>query len=118
MPDSQFLRGGQGGCDKPLFLQAEDGQVGGRVAADEGVSRWQALHELIGQQLDWIERGQAQEVEWVPTGWALAASLPPRDLLLLRADAVDQEETGAAEAQPEEASPEGAQPAEDTAEGL
>ena len=87
-------------------------------ASTEGVSRWQALHELIGQQLDWIERGQAQEVEWVPTGWALAASLPPRDLLLLRADAVDQEETGAAEAQPEGVSPEGAQPAEDTAEGL
>jgi len=86
-------------------------------ASTEGVGRWQMLHDLIGQQLDWIERGQAQEVGWVPSGYALAASLPPRDLLLVRADAVGQEEAGAAEAQPEEAWPEGAQPAEDAAGG-
>jgi len=58
---------------------------------------------VIAQYLDAIERGQAGGAPWAPTGWTLAASLPPRDLLLLPADIAGQEEGAAVEAQPEEA---------------
>ena len=68
----------------------------------EGVIRWQLLHDVIAQYLDAIERGQAGGAPWAPTGWTLAASLPPRDLLLLPADIAGQEEGAAVEAQPEE----------------
>ena len=68
----------------------------------EGVIRWQLLHDVIAQYLDAIERGQAGGAPWAPTGWTLAASLPPRDLLLLPGDVAGQEEGAAVEAQPEE----------------
>jgi len=78
-------------------------------ASTEGVGRWQLLHDVIAQQLDAIEGGQ-EGTPWVPTGWTLAASLPPRDVLLLPSDMVGREGSAAVEAQPEEAQPEEAQP--------
>jgi len=80
--------------------------------ATEGVGRWQLLHDFIGQQLDWIRDGRLEGTPQVPTGWMLAASLPPRDLLLLRADMVSEEAGVAAEAEPAEAEPAEAEPAE------
>jgi 4-amino-4-deoxy-L-arabinose transferase-like glycosyltransferase len=55
--------------------------------AEEAVGRWQLLHDVIGKQLEAAQRGQAEGAPWVPPGWTLAASLPPRDFLLVRADA-------------------------------
>jgi len=71
-------------------------------AAAEGIGRWQLLHDVIAKQLDALEQGQAEGTPWVPPGWTLAASLPPRDLLLTPAAAGAAEgggtEAGTAEA--------------------
>jgi len=70
-------------------------------AAEEGVGRWQLLHDVIGRQLDAMQQGQAQGAPWVPPGWALGASLPPRDFLLLRADAAAPPKAARAGSDPE-----------------
>ena len=68
----------------------------------EGVIRWQLLHDVIAHQLDAIQGGQDVALGVPARGWTLAASLPPRDLLLLPGDVAGQEEGAAVEVQPEE----------------
>ncbi len=55
----------------------------------EGVGRWQLLHDVIEKQIDSAaaQQGSSPGRIWVPDGWVLAATLPPRDFLLLRAEA-------------------------------
>jgi 4-amino-4-deoxy-L-arabinose transferase-like glycosyltransferase len=71
-------------------------------SSTEGAGRWQQLHSWIAGQLN---QGQAGETLILPTGWTLAASLPPQDFLLLPDETAGQEESAAAEAQPEGARP-------------
>jgi 4-amino-4-deoxy-L-arabinose transferase-like glycosyltransferase len=55
----------------------------------EGIGRWQLLYDVIGKQIDSAaaQQGSSPGTVWVPDGWVLAATLPPRDFLLLRAEA-------------------------------
>jgi len=54
---------------------------------EEGVGRWQLLQAVIAQQIGARDRDPALGPPWTPPGWTLAATLPPADFLLLRADA-------------------------------
>jgi len=55
-------------------------------AANEEIGRWQLLHGLMARQVEALQRGEAKGEIWVPPGWTLAATLPPMDFMLLRAE--------------------------------
>jgi 4-amino-4-deoxy-L-arabinose transferase-like glycosyltransferase len=74
-------------------------------SSTEGAGRWQQLHEWIARQLESVRLGQAGGTPIVPTGWTLAASLPPQDFLLLPGGAPALAESAEADVQPEEAQP-------------
>ncbi|MFB3880134.1 MAG: ArnT family glycosyltransferase [Armatimonadota bacterium] len=60
-----------------------------RYPAAEQVGRWQLLHNILSQQVQIAAQASAQQQAlpqmWAPPGWTLAATLPPNDLLLVRA---------------------------------
>jgi len=62
-------------------------------AASERVGQWQLLHELMRGQLKALQNGQATGTAWTPPGWRLAASLPPNEFLLVRAEGSQASET-------------------------
>jgi 4-amino-4-deoxy-L-arabinose transferase-like glycosyltransferase len=52
----------------------------------EQVGQWQLLHRVLGGQLQAAaQQQQAPTGLWTPKGWSLAATLPPNDFLLVRA---------------------------------
>jgi hypothetical protein len=48
------------------------------------LGRWQILHSYIFNEVAAAQRPDSAEPPWVPPGWELSATLPPRDLLLVR----------------------------------
>jgi hypothetical protein len=54
--------------------------------ATERLGRWQLLYELLRRQMEALQAGQAKGTPWTPPGWMLAATLPPNDFLLVRAE--------------------------------
>lgn len=54
--------------------------------AAEQMGRWQLLHSVLSSQLQAAAQQQKAPTNlWIPQGWSLAATLPPNDFLLVRA---------------------------------
>ncbi len=67
---------------KPTAIYLSSGM--GSYQATEGIGGWQWLYGLLSAQLQAARQGQLKAQQWTPTGWQIAATLPPGDFLLTR----------------------------------